>query len=201
MSMRKVCISTGLKRNHQIDALSDPIYMVEHGEEFTSMAAQTYHRFTAFSAQLMHADVYCDYVNATRTLRLALEEELDTINELSMSISECKMRTATTWIAHAASCFLSWAYKNIGKENASPYDETGQYVRPGDLYQGPATICLERWSFWILRLEILATEDSGLGEEARADALRAAQSMKLVESSTLNPDSPQAKEHTATSTA
>jgi hypothetical protein len=39
-------------------------------------------------------------------------------------------------------------------------------------------MCFERWTFWLRRLEHLAEEESGLGEETRKVALQAIQIIK-----------------------
>lgn len=88
---------------------------------------------------------------------------------------------ACEWIVHGAPSFLWWAQGNIGHTDA-PEDDRIAYVPGGVLYEGPQTMCLRRWGFWMQRLEEFGRmEGSGLSEEARSDALKAVEIMRTVE--------------------
>lgn len=58
----------------------------------------------------------------------------------------------------------------------------GAIAYQGVLYEGPPIMCLQRWGFWMDRLEWLAKSDNyGLGEEVRTEAFEAFGVMKEVE--------------------
>lgn len=97
----------------------DPVLFIEHGIEFTLWAPQIYHRYIAFAAQRMSADICSIYLAATRFICAALEEELDTIDRPSISIAECEIRTATNWLAHAAICSLPWAHEKTSSTDVT----------------------------------------------------------------------------------
>jgi hypothetical protein len=105
-------------------------------------------------------------------LRSALEEEV--------GVTECRIQVACEWVCHAAKRLFWWARDNIGYMDVTVEDEAN-YIEGGPLYRGPPTMCLERWGFWLDRLEELGKEESGMSEEIRKAALEAAQTMRTIE--------------------
>lgn len=131
----------------------------------------------AFGARCLGAGLEDAYADAMHALSSALEGESDVV--------DLKVLVASEWIRHASGPLLYWARNNIGYTDV-PEDDEINYVEPGPLYHGPATMCLQRWGFWQGRFEELATEASGVSEETRKAALEAARTMKKVEASVGN---------------
>lgn len=152
--------------------------------QFTPRAAQIWRNINSFAARCLGAGVTGPYSNAMDALRSALEEDLSTVPEISMT--ECKMQVACEWISHAAKPLLWWARENIGYMNVGPEDEEVQYTEGGTLYHGPPAMCLQRWSFWLGRFEEVGKEESGISEEIRKAALDTVQLMRTIESSMAN---------------
>ncbi|KAK2773403.1 hypothetical protein CKAH01_03863 [Colletotrichum kahawae] len=83
---------------------------------------------------------------------MALRTALEEDMNTLPGFADCRTQVACLWIKHA-----------------SP------------LYGGPATMCLQRWGFWIERLEKLGKEASVLGEDTREMALQTARTIRIVE--------------------
>ncbi|KAM5344447.1 hypothetical protein ACJ41O_012983 [Fusarium nematophilum] len=98
-----------------------------------------------------------------------------------MCLTEMRVKIAREWITHASKPLLWWARENIGYRDA-PVD-SGAYVEGGSLYNGPATMCLRRWGFWLERFEYLAKEESDMSEELRKAVLETVQTMRRIEAS------------------
>lgn len=126
----------------------------------------------AFGARCLGAKVACPYENVMHAMRTAFEDE-DGMND-------CRVQVASNWIRHGAKILLQWTQETLGLETSTP-EEDGMYYEGGPLYDGPDTMCLRRWGFWMDRFEDAAKEDSGLSEETRAMASEAAATMKDVE--------------------
>lgn len=121
------------------------------------------------------------HTQAMYALRSALEEEPSPIP----AVAECRLRVACEWIRQSARPLLGWARENVGYSEMPEYerDLTEEAIAyQGVLYEGPPIMCLQRWGFWMDRLEWLAkSDDSGLVEEARTEVLEAFGVMKEVE--------------------
>ncbi|KAL0776390.1 hypothetical protein CaCOL14_007677 [Colletotrichum acutatum] len=97
-------------------------------------------------------------------LRSALEEEPSPIP----AVAECRLRVAFERIRQSARSLLRWARENVGYPEMPEYEsglteETIAYQ--GVLYEGPPIMCLQRWGFWMDRLEWLTkSDDPGLIE-------------------------------------
>lgn len=111
-------------------------------------------------------------------LRSALEEQPSPISE----VVECRLKVACDWVLHSARPLLWWAQENLGYTDV-PVEDTAAHEPGGELYEGPQTMCLRRWGFWLQRFESFGreAEGSGLSEEVRREALDAAEFMKTVE--------------------
>lgn len=118
------------------------------------------------------------YAQATDALRLALEDELSPSSQLG--IADCRVQIACSWVFHGSKPLLWWAKDNISYTDV-PSTDTKNYCMQGPLYDGPATMCFERWHFWISRFEELAKAPSGLGDHTRQLAAAAAQTMNALE--------------------
>lgn len=92
----------------------------------------------------------------------------------------CRIEVASNWMIHAPKPLLSWAWENVGCMEITP-DDIQRFFERGPLYDGPATMCLRRWGFWIDRFEQIGKAESGMSEEIRTAALSAAETMKTVE--------------------
>lgn len=93
---------------------------------------------------------------------------------------ECRIRVACQLITHGSKPLLWLAEQNLGYMDITE-DDTASYVERRALYNGPPTMCLRRWGFWLDRLEKLGKEASGLSEEIRTSVLEAAQTMRTIE--------------------
>jgi hypothetical protein len=111
-------------------------------------------------------------------MRSALEDDLSTVTEMAMV--ECRIRVACGWILHGASELLSWARENIDYTDVL-VEDWPNYVEGGPFYQGPHTMCLERWRFWIGRFEEAGKEEARLSNEIRAGVIETAQLMRRIE--------------------
>lgn len=111
-------------------------------------------------------------------LRSALEEQPSPIPK----VAECRLLVACDWISHGASPLLWWAQENIGYIDV-PNEDTAAHTPGGVLYEGPQTMCLRRWGFWMQRFERFGHESQGfeVSEEARSEALKAVETMKTTE--------------------
>ncbi|KAK0371977.1 hypothetical protein CLIM01_10658 [Colletotrichum limetticola] len=150
-------------------------------ESFTSKDAQEWRNINRFGAMLLGMGVLGLHTQAMDALRSALEEEPSPIP----AVAECRLRVACEWIRQSARPLLGWARENVGYSEMPEYerDLTEEAIAyQGVLYDGPPIMCLQRWGFWMGRLEWLAkSEDSGLVEEARTEVLEAFWVMKEVE--------------------
>ncbi|KAK1481745.1 hypothetical protein CCUS01_15954 [Colletotrichum cuscutae] len=153
-------------------------------ESFTSKDAQEWRNINRFGAMLLRMGVLGLHTQAMDALRSALEEEPSPIP----AVAECRLRVACEWIRQSARPLLGWARENVGYSEMPEYerDLTEEAIAyQGVLYEGPPIMCLQRWGFWMDRLEWLAkSEDSGLVEEARTEVLEAFWVMKEVEGRT-----------------
>jgi hypothetical protein len=131
-----------------------------------------------FGARCLGAGVLFAYPQATNALRLALENELSSTPK--SEIADCRVQAACTWVFHASKPLLWWAKENIGYTDV-PANDTANHFKQGPLYDGSATMCFERWHFWIGRFENLAKERSGLSNHTRQLAAGAAHTMKAAE--------------------
>ena len=86
-----------------------------------------------------------------------------------MDAMGCRVKVACTWTEHGKQPLLAWAQDNISYVQV-PEDDRAAYVDRGQLYDGPAAMCLRRWGFWTERLEELAKEELGLDEGVRNKA-------------------------------
>lgn len=111
-------------------------------------------------------------------LRTALEDEPSP----NRDIAQLRIEIACGWIFHAALPLLKWAQENIGCQDV-PAEDSSQYVEGGPLYQGPQTMCLKRWGFWMDRLEELGQQKSGMSDDTRKLALETVQVMRATERS------------------
>jgi hypothetical protein len=139
--------------------------------EFTPRSAQIWRNLNTFRLRCLGAGLIGPYYQAIYARRSALEEELSTVREMSMT--ECRIQVACEWISHAAKPLLWWARDKIGYMDVTMEDEAN-YVERGTLYHGPPTMCLLRWCFWLDRFEELRKEESGMNKEIRKAALEAA---------------------------
>ncbi|KAF6820577.1 hypothetical protein CSOJ01_00833 [Colletotrichum sojae] len=144
--------------------------------EFTDKADKIWQNMTAFAARGLGASVLGPYDRAMFALISALEEEPSKTQE----ILDSRIKAACAWITHASKPLLRWALENAGRTDASP-DDTAVYMDGGPLYRGPPLMCLQRWGFWIDRLEELGKDASGAGGGARKVALETARTMRQVE--------------------
>ncbi|RFU25518.1 hypothetical protein B7463_g10823, partial [Scytalidium lignicola] len=145
---------------------------------FTTNSAQIWRNLNSFAARCLGAGLVGPYYQALCTLRLALEENLSTVHE--MAITECRIQIACEWISHGGKPLLLWAQENIGYMDVTVEDEAN-YIEGGSLYDGPPTMCLRRWGFWMDRFEELGKEEFGMNEEIRKAVLEAAQAMRMIE--------------------
>jgi hypothetical protein len=118
-----------------------------------------------FGARCLGAGLEDADADAIHALRSALEEGSDEV--------DLKVLFGSEWIRHASGLLLYWARDNIGYTDV-PEEDGINYVEPGPLYHGRATMCLQRWGFWQDRFEELGTEASGVSEVTREAALEAA---------------------------
>lgn len=123
----------------------------------------------------MRSGLASDYDQAIIALRTALEEDVNTLPEFA----DCRTQVACLWIKHADKFLLRWALENPGRAEVA--GGSPSYLEAGPLYGGPATMCLQRWGFWIERLEMLGKEASVLEEDTREMALQAARTIRNVE--------------------
>lgn len=144
----------------------------------TPKTIRIWQNFNLFAARCFGAGVLRAYPQATNALRLALEDELSPSSQLG--IADCQVQVACTWVFHGSKPLLWWAKDNIGYIGVPSNDTTNYFMR-GPLYDGPATMCFERWHFWISRFEELARASSGLGDHTRQLAAAAAQTMNTLE--------------------
>ena len=144
-------------------------------EEFSPKTAHIWRNMNAFGARCLGAGVLGAYWEAMYAMRSALEDE-----QTGKKEHECRVQVACEWISHASKPLLWWAQENIGYADV-PVEDKAAYVEQGPLYSGPASMCLQRWGFWLDRFEELSKEESGLGEEIRKAALEASQTMKSIE--------------------
>ncbi|KAH0432387.1 hypothetical protein CcaCcLH18_06467 [Colletotrichum camelliae] len=147
----------------------------EGSEKLGPADVQSWKNISCFAARLMRSGLASDYDQAIMALRTALEEDISTLP----GFADCRIQVACLWIKHASKFLLRWALKNPGRAEvagASP-----GYMEAGPLYGGPATMCLQRWGFWIERLERLGKEASVLEEDTREMALQAARTIRIVE--------------------
>lgn len=144
--------------------------------EFTDKADKIWQNMTAFAARGLGASVLGPYDRAMLALISALEEE----PSRTQGILDCRVKAACTWITHASKPLFRWALENAGRTDVSP-DDTAVCMDGGPLHHGPPIMCLQRWGFWIDRLEELGKDGSGAGEEARKVALETARTMRQVE--------------------
>jgi hypothetical protein len=140
--------------------------------EVTPKDAQIWRNLNAFTARCLGAGVLGPYLQVMDALRLALEEEI--------SASESRVQIACEWIYHSAKPLLLWAQENIDYTDVPAEDEAA-FVEAGPLYHGPSPMCLQRWTFWLSRLEQFAKESSGLSEETLKTVLTAAGVMRAAE--------------------
>lgn len=145
--------------------------------EFTNKAAQAWQNMNTFGALCLGGSIGGTYYEAMAALRWALEEEPCDIQE----VMDCRIKAACPWITHSSKPLLRWALENVGYTDVTP-DDAGNYVAEGPLYDGPPTMCLQRWGFWIDRFEELGKDgSSGVGDESRKLSLEAATTMRKVE--------------------
>ena len=154
--------------------------MKESGE-FTPETAHRWRNLSSFAARCLRAEVLGPWVHLMDALRDALEE--DPGIEQDLVRAECKIVVASDWIVHAAKRLVQWAQENIGYVDGTE-DDTQRFER-GALYTGPPFVGLRRWGFWQTRFEELG-KHTGLGKEAQEAALRAAETMKAMESRVAN---------------
>ncbi|KAF4915737.1 hypothetical protein CGCF415_v001355 [Colletotrichum fructicola] len=114
--------------------------------------------------------------HAMNAMRSALEEEISP----DIDIAECRMSIACEWSMRLASKpLLRWALENVGAEH--PKEDSMDYEEPGPLYHGPPMMCLQRWGFWIERLEQLSKGDDRDHELIRGDAKTVVEYMQDAE--------------------
>lgn len=171
----------GKGNNQSLTCISDPT--VPQEECLTRQSAQRWMNFNEYEALLFQAEAARGYSDAMIVLQLALEEDLPTAD--NEAIADCRVLAASSWILHCAKIFFEWAQENVDAE-VSP-SGTSAYLEAGTLYQGKPMICHERWTFWRHRFEELGKPNSILGSQARETSLRAAQVMRMVETSVINP--------------
>lgn len=124
--------------------------------------AQTWQRLSMFGARCLGAgQVAAPFAEAMDALRAALEEDLSELP--AMAVVECRVLVTCGWLSPGARRLLEWARENRDYTNV-PMDGTTHYVEQGPLYQGPACMCLERWHFWLGRLDELASEECAMSD-------------------------------------
>jgi hypothetical protein len=150
--------------------------------------AQTWQRISMFAARCLGSEHMGPYAEAMDALRQALEEDLNELPGLAaselpaMSVIECRVLVACGWLSHGGRRLLEWARENHDCTDV-PLDDTANYIEQGPLYQGPACMCLERWHFWLGRLDELAIEECGMNDTIRRAASEAARTMRAIEGS------------------
>ncbi|KAK3308016.1 uncharacterized protein B0T15DRAFT_94137 [Chaetomium strumarium] len=154
----------------------------EGEESFTTEAAQIWHKLSSFGARGMAAGVLAVHAQAMYAVQSALEEPLDTLSGAEVEMAGWRVKVACAWLTHGAKPLLWWAREN---ESYGNEEDGSNYIKRGPLYDGPAIMCIERWRFWLHRLQVLAKEESGLGEEIRVVALQTVQTMRKGEESTM----------------
>jgi hypothetical protein len=173
--MTPVCSSIIFEGVRLINLVKDPTAELEN---FTPRNAQIWLKFNLIAARCLGAELVGLYSSAMQAMRSALEEDLSTDE---MSMRECKIKVACTWIVHGPRRLLVWGIQNIGYTDV-PVEDVANYVEGGSLYHGPSCMCLQRWSFWQDRFEELRKEESGMSEEVSMAVVEAAQTMRTVES-------------------
>ncbi|KAF4808982.1 hypothetical protein CGCSCA5_v011866 [Colletotrichum siamense] len=141
------------------------------------------HRWTSLNelaARCLGSGVAGPYHHALDAMRSNLEEELSS----DRWVLSTRMDVAELWIRHARKPILKWALENAGRTDP-PKEDSMDYEESGPLYHGPPMMCLQRWGFWIERLEQLSKKDLGTMDlepwDFHRDARRAAESLKQVE--------------------
>ncbi|KAK6860443.1 hypothetical protein PG995_004079 [Apiospora arundinis] len=157
------------------DAFMDPTDFDNYSPDYL----QDWRNLNRFSARFIEAGIFAPSYQVMYAMRLALEEDLSTTD--NNALKECRVQVACDWIKHAAKPLLWWALENLGYHDVSIEDEVA-YAEGGPLYQGPQTMCLRRWGFWIDRFQQLGDPNSSsLHEETREAALKTAHYMNQVE--------------------
>lgn len=155
---------------------SDPISDSEQ-PPLTPESARVWRNINRFGARCFSAGIAEPYVQVMDALLLAFEKEPSPIQ----GVVECRLLVACDWMIHgAASPLLLWAQENIGYRDV-PVEDRQSYFPGGSLYQdGPQTMYLRRWGFWMQRFEEFSKMDR-LSEEVKGQASKAVERMKTVE--------------------
>lgn len=132
----------------------------------------------SFRARLTEVEILAPCYQIVEAMREGLEDDLG----IYPGLRECRVQIACDWMQRCADQLLSWAKENIGSLYDFP-NGTVFHHKNGRLYSGPPAVCLQRWGFWLQRLEALGGEDSDLPEELRKAAREAAGAMKTAETS------------------
>lgn len=85
---------------------------------------------------------------------------------------DTRVTVAAEWIFQAG----VQLFKTVNEDVPEDYAKA---TKPGDLYQGRAGLCTERWQFWRMRFSGISSQ---LGEEAREAAASATEMMAKIES-------------------
>ncbi|EQB57463.1 hypothetical protein CGLO_02410 [Colletotrichum gloeosporioides Cg-14] len=153
---------------------NDPTTKFE-AEKLDPVDVQSWKNISCFAARLMRSGLASDYDQAIIALRIALEEDMNTLP----GFADCRTQVACLWIKHASKFLLRWALENPGLAEVA--GTSPSYLEAGPLYGGPAIMCPQRWGFWIERLEMLGKEASVLEADTREMALQAARTMRIAE--------------------
>ncbi|KAJ3958986.1 hypothetical protein N0V92_004413 [Colletotrichum tropicale] len=117
----------------------------------------------AFAADCLGGSIGGPYDQAMYAMTTALEEE----PILKYGVTACRIEVVREWIHRAGRKLFRWALENVGFDGTLEKDSP-QYVEGGPLYHGPPMMCLQRWGFWIERLEQLEKKGSITLEVERA---------------------------------
>lgn len=154
-------------------ANTDPSY---EDAERTEQFAQNWHKLAIFGARALAARILGPYDELMLTIQFGLEEDLNALPVVKMMQAEWSVKLACAWLAHGSAMpLLRWAQENLDDGNV---EHEANSCAPGPLYHGPAIVCFERWQFWLHRLDELANQESGLGQETRQGALDATKAME-----------------------
>ncbi|KAH0432385.1 hypothetical protein CcaCcLH18_06465 [Colletotrichum camelliae] len=122
--------------------------------KLTLAGSRVWKQLNRFGAGCLMRAIGGPHHHALNAMRSALEEDTSP----DIDIAECRMFVIFEWaLPPALKALLRWALENVGADH--PKEDSMDYEEPGPLYHGPPMMCLQRWGFWIERLEQLSKCD------------------------------------------
>lgn len=146
------------------DLLSDP---TTGYTKLTLAGSRAWKQLNRFGAGCLMSAIGGPHHHALKAMRSALEEDTSP----DIKIAECRMFVIFEWaLPTALKALLRWALENVGADH--PKEDSMDYEEPGPLYHGPPMMCLQRWGFWIERLEQLSKCDPESPRDVREAFLK-----------------------------